>query len=134
MREVCSNALSALVNPSGVLVVACAFPRGLHPWLFKVNPSGVRFRGNHDCLTALGLKQSGGAADEPICQKSPPGSFLETATRFCHADQGCRALGECSLGIADTHRSITFPDRNAVPSRAIRCRGAVRVTESRWDS
>ena len=27
--------------------------------------------------------------------------------------------------------ALTFPDRNAVPSRALRCRWAVRVTEPR---
>ena len=40
------------------------------------------------------------------------------------------SLGECSLG-NQGHLSLRFPDRNAVPSRAIRCRRDIRVTEPR---
>ena len=49
-----------------------------------------------------------------------------TATRSRHAAQGCRALASAPLGIASPIVPIVFPDRNAVPSRALRWRRDVR--------
>ena len=45
--------------------------------------------------------------------------------------KGAEPWASAPLGIACHTAPITFPDRNAVPSRAMRCRRDIRVTEPR---
>ena len=48
--------------------------------------------------------------------------------------KGAEPWASAPLGFAGHTAPITFPDRNAVPSRAMRCRRDVRVTEPRGGS
>jgi hypothetical protein len=55
---------------------------------------------------------------------------MTSSAVYCLTVAPLKTWTSAPLGV-ESHRPLTFPDRNAVPSRALRCRWDVWVTEPR---